>query len=171
MMRAWWLVLALTVSGCSLFPSLSSFCPSHALGIKVTFTGEAQRTDELAFRVWIDNDPTQAVSMGYKRTPGGDDATLEVDFKDYDAHKFHTVHVVAIAREKGKRIGSYSTQDTIGADCTSSDILLGLSSSSYGWCASNADCDSGVCPQHDDPDNHIVAGCCGSGSSSSSYCF
>jgi hypothetical protein len=158
MMRACWLVLALAVSGCNLFPSLSSFCPSHAVGIKVSFTGEAQRADEVAFRVWIDDDGPQAVSMGYKRSPGGDDATLEVEFKDYESHKFHTVHVVAIAREKGKKIGSYHTQETIGADCTSARLDFGIISSSYQYCAAGADCASGVCP---------ASGCC----TDSSVCF
>jgi hypothetical protein len=149
----------LSFAGCSLFDLPGSFCPNHAVGIKVKFSGEAQLADEVAFRVWID-EGTQWVTMGYKRSPGGDPGTLEVDFKDYDAKKFHTVHVVAIAREKGKRIGAYKEDENIGNDCTSVEISFYGSGGGYDYCASNADCTSGEC---------TASGCCST--SSSSFCL
>jgi hypothetical protein len=158
-MRALVVVMALAFSGCSLFGLPSSFCPSHAVGIKVSFSGEAQRADEVAFRIWVDNDGQQFVTMGYQRSPGGDEGTLEVDFKDYDAKRFHTVHVVAIAREKGKRIGAYKSDETIGNDCTSVTLSFYGTGGGYDYCAAGADCDGGVCP---------TSGCC---SSSTFSCF
>jgi hypothetical protein len=117
----------------------------------VGFSGTEQRVDELQFRVWIDDDK-QLITKTFMRKPGGTDAKLELDLKDYDLEKFHTVHVIVIGREKGVAIGGAKSEATIEDKCTAVSMYF---SASYKYCAQSTDCDGGVCPD---------TGCCGSSS-------
>jgi hypothetical protein len=149
------LALVAATGGCDLFSLGSSFgeyCPDKAVGVTVSFSNEQQRVDELIFRVHVD-DKMEFTTPAYKRSPSGDKAKLEIDFSNYDAKRFHTIHVVAIGREKGKRLGTDDAMANIGDKCTSVTLSL---SSYYQYCAAGTDCDTGVCPAN---------GCCSSSSS------
>jgi hypothetical protein len=159
-MRALWLLMVLVVgsSGCDLFGIGSiTYCPSKAVGIKVSFSGEAQRADQLQFRIWVDSLPA-FITPSYSRKPGSQEERLEVEFTNYDAKRFHTVHVIAVAREKGVVIGTYKTEDTIEDKCTQVYASFSSTSSFYKYCAAASDCPAGVCPAN---------GCC----NDSSSCF
>ncbi len=138
------LALVAATGGCDLFSLGSSFgdyCPDKAVGVTVSFSNEQQLVDELIFRVHVD-DKMEYVTPAYKRKPSSDKAKLEINFTDYDAKRFHTIHVVAIGREKGKRLGTADSMANIGDKCTSVTLSL---SKYYEYCAAGSDCDTGIC--------------------------
>jgi hypothetical protein len=132
------LLAALLAGGCNLFSSLSSCCPSNAVGVSFDLFEEGANTDEIDVMVAIENQPAKV--MTFTRSPGGEKETLEIDI-DYKDNLYKHINVVAVARLKGKKVGSASDNAQIDNNCT--NISLFISTGGSG-CIRNDDCTSSI---------------------------